>query len=113
MNHLKAVCPQCKFPFAIAIPFKLPRSQQQNKYYWGCVVDIPAREIGYTSEEMHEAYKWMFLRMHEEGRPETVRSTTSLNTAEFKEYIDKCVMWCAEQGFVIPDATSVIEEETK
>jgi hypothetical protein len=45
--------------------------------------------------------------MHEEGKPETVKSTTLLSTVEFSEFVEKCRQWAAEQGFNIPDPTKV------
>jgi hypothetical protein len=45
----------------------------------------------------------MFLRRIESGKPETVRSTTSLSTKEFGTYCEQCRQWAAEQGFNIPD----------
>ena len=83
--------------------FKKQRSNAQNNWYWGCVVAIPAEHIGYTSEEMHEAYKFMFLRRKNVGKPITVKSTASLSTVEFSKYVENCRMWCAENGYIIPD----------
>src|SRR3990167_9562383 len=83
--------------------FKKQRSNAQNNWYWGCVVAIPAEHIGYTSEEMHEAYKFMFLRRKNVGKPITVKSTASLSTVEFSKYVESCRMWCAENGYIIPD----------
>jgi len=89
------------------------RTNQQNKWYWACVVGIPAEHYGYLAEEMHEAYKFMFLRKHEEGKPETVRSSTELSTKEFAEYCEQCRIWAAEQGFNIPspDEVSYTDED--
>lgn len=84
-----------------------PRTNQQNAWYWACVVAIPAEHFGYTPEEMHEAFKFLFLKKHEEGKPDTVRSTTDLTTKEFSEYVETCREWAAKQGLVIPDAESV------
>jgi len=84
------------------------RSIQQNRYYWGCIVDILAEEFGYTKEECHEALKWQFLRKHEEGKPDTVKSTTELSTIEFNEYNDQIKVWAStEYGIVIPDPNQV------
>ena len=82
---------------------KKNRTLSQNNWYWSCVVGIAAEHFGYEPDEMHEAYKFMFLRKHTEGKPETVRSTTSLSTVEFSEYVEKCRQFCSEEGIVIPD----------
>jgi len=83
------------------------RSNVQNAWYWSCVVSIPAEHFGYTPDEMHEAYKFLFLKKSEEGKPLTVRSTTQLSTAEFTSYIEQCRQWCAGEGLVIPDPGEV------
>lgn len=95
---------------SVEIVVRLPRkdrSNPQNRWYWRCVVGVAAEHFGYLPEEMHEAYKFLFLRMHEGGKPETVRSTTTLSTTEFQSYTEKCQQWCAEQGVVIPDPNSI------
>lgn len=100
---IKVKCPECGADFQHFLPQRLVRTRRQNSYYWSVVVSIPAQEIGYFPEEMHDAFKIMFLKKHEEGKPETTRSTSSLTTDEFTEYISRCRHWCAEQGIYIPD----------
>lgn len=88
------------------------RTDQQNRYYWGCVVKLAGDYCGYHPDEMHETFRWLFLKRESPGRPPTVRSTTSLSTVEFTEYLDQCRQWCAEQGVVVPDPSSYYETET-
>lgn len=80
---------------------KAKRSNNQNAYYWAAHVASFAKHCGYTPEEMHEAFKWMFLRRHE-GQFPTVRSTSELNTREFTEYLEKIELLAAENGVFIP-----------
>jgi len=84
-------------------PRRKPRSDNQNRWYWACVVAIPADHFGYLPEEMHNAFKWMFLRREEPGKPATIRSSASLTTKEFSDYCEACRKFCAEQGLFIPD----------
>ena len=91
---------------------KKNRTISQNSWYWSCVVGIAAEHFGYEPDEMHEAYKFMFLRKHAEGKPETVRSTVSLTTVEFSSYVEKCRQFCAEEGIVIPDPGEIDLEPT-
>lgn len=78
------------------------RSLRQNAYYWGVVIPILGGYFGYDAEEMHEALKFHFLRVHTNILP-TVRSTASLNISEFIEYIDKVIHWAAtEFSITIP-----------
>ena len=88
-------------------PHKKDRSHNQNKYYWVAVVGIPAKHYGYLPEEMHDALKLMFLPKNEEGKPRTIRSTTTLSTVEFMEYVERCRQCAAEQGLFIPDPQTV------
>ena len=89
---------------------KSQRSLQQNKYYWGVVVEILASHCGYDPDEMHEALKVKFLS---EGQDEKtglikVRSTTKMTTDEFIKYTDKVIRWAAQDlGVFIPDPNQV------
>jgi uncharacterized C2H2 Zn-finger protein len=109
MPILKLKCPRCQNSFEYIIKERVPRSLRQNKYYWDQVVGIPAQHFGYLNEEMHRAYQLMFLRKFAEGKPETVRSTTSLDTKEFVEYVNKCREWAADNELVIPDPEQCYE----
>jgi hypothetical protein len=78
------------------------RSNNQNRYYWGVVIEILQKEIGYeTKEMMHDALRFEFLQLHTEKLP-TVRSTTDLTTVEFEEYLSRIRQWSSEQGIYIP-----------
>ena len=87
------------------------RSHRQNRYYWVAVVGIPAQHFGYLPEEMHDAFKMLFLRWEWEGKRSKVRSTTQLTTVEFSEYVEKCRQWCAEQDIFIPNPQGVSDEQ--
>lgn len=79
------------------------RSDNQNRYYWGVVIDILGSELGYNPEEMHEALKWQFLRV-EGGKIPTVKSTASLSTVEFEDYMGQIRTWASiEFGVYIPE----------
>jgi len=71
------------------------RSDRQNAFYWGVVIKEICAETGQPQAQAHAGLKQMFLKVHHEKLP-TVRSTTDLTTAEFKIYIDQCVLWAAE-----------------
>jgi len=82
------------------------RSESQNRYYWGVIVEILASHCGYTSEEMHEALKVKFLgSAHEDERGLIrVRSSAALSIDEFIRYTNEIVRWAAETlGVFIPD----------
>ena len=63
------------------------RSEKMNDYYWGVVVKTIADELGYEPKEMHKA-----LKEHLD-----VKSTAKLNTAEFKEYLERVRRFAAQK----------------
>ena len=92
---------------------KKRRSNQSNAYYWGVVIKMIADTCGYrTSEEyagIHSELKQKFLP--KAGRLQIAKSTSSLNTVEFSEYIEKVRQWAAEElGIYIPDPNEAKEE---
>ena len=82
-----------KWAWLTITKFTKQRSLNQNKYYWGVLIKILSDSIGYTPDEMHEALKWHFLRVHDERPLETVRSTTELTTTEFEDYLESVRRW--------------------
>jgi hypothetical protein len=94
------------------------RSSQANRFYWGVV--LPAftefrhgQGEEFDDEQAHEFFKLKFLRKTVvnmttgEAIGSTVRSTTTLSTTEFAEYIDKITAWLSEFGIQVQDAMSV------
>ena len=87
---------------------KTKRSDVQNNYYWGVVIELLSKELGYDQDEMHEILKYKFLKT-KNGEMEYVKSTTKLTTGEFEEYLDKIKRWSAEfLRVVIPDPNESI-----
>ena len=88
----------------IITKYKRKRTLPQNRYYWGVVIKILSNHTGYTDDEMHDALKWLFLRVKRDGLPDTCGSTKKLNTDDFNEYLDKIKIWAStEMGCYIPD----------
>lgn len=81
------------------------RSDNQNRYYWAVIIKILSTYFGYEQEEMHEALKMMFLKVHGgDGKPDTIRSTSKLTTLEFNDYIDRVIRWASKDfSIVLPD----------
>ena len=87
-----------------------PRSLRQNAFYWGVVIEILSNHFGYEPEEMHNALKFQFLRFRSDKSPDlvSVKSTTRLSTEEFNNYVNRVVIWAAqEHGIFIPDPRQV------
>ena len=59
-----------------------PKSDQQRKYYWGCLMKIVADETGMDPLEVHAYCKEKFL-------PHNIESTEVLSTVEEEEYHTK------------------------
>lgn len=86
-------CPKCHFQYVLTT-----RSNPQNAYYFGVIVDMISQETGNELEETHELLKVRFLK------PIGKKSTTQLTTVEFNTYIEKIQRWSAQElGCVIPD----------
>jgi len=80
------------------------RSQAQNAYYWGVVLDTFSREAAggsYTKDEWHGLLTCRFLKttMNVKDRvEETIRSTSKMTTKEFSEYLEQ-VIWYGREMF--------------
>ena len=88
-------------------PFRAKRTIPQNAYYWGVVLKTISKETGYTSEELHEFFKRIYLKKEIVigGKTyETSISTRKLKTDQFSEYIEKI------KGFVFLKLDLVIPE---
>jgi hypothetical protein len=102
--------------------YRKPRTNRQNAYYFGVVLDRFVRfrhEQGeeFDAEMAHEFFKLKFLRRavvnKETGEivGQTTRSTTALDTAEFGEYLDKVIAWMADYGIRVPPPSTYYESE--
>jgi hypothetical protein len=99
----------------VIIKRKGKRSNPQNRYYWGIVVEeirLKLLEFGdkYTPEEIHEGLKAKF---NPKGTADvdggaifiTGSTTTEMNKEEFGAYLDLIIKWAAESlGITIPEA---------
>ena len=76
------------------------RSIMQNNYYWKCIVQVLAEELGYFNDEMHDTLKvkfaseWQSVEINEKQIGlQTVNSTARMNTKEFEVYADQIRIW--------------------
>jgi len=99
---------------------KKSRSNEQNRYYWGCVIPIVRdafRDAGHliTQEDTHLMLRAKFLTealpIGEDGEfIDHIKSTTELTTLDMTIYIDNIRYWCAEfLGITIPEPNEQIE----
>lgn len=96
---------------------KKHRSTQQNRYYWGVIVELIKNylqevdpQVIWTPEKVHDIIKFKFLRCQRVNQDtaeiefEYTRSTTDLSTSEFMDLIAQIQQWSAETfGLYIPD----------
>jgi hypothetical protein len=85
----------------IGSPEKM-QSCSQRRYYWAVVVEIIADYFGYTPEEMHEIFKPMFFKEHNDKGFEYIKSTTAYLTVEFEAKLSNIRRWAATRGIYIP-----------
>lgn len=77
------------------------RSNMQNRYYWGFLVQPVADELGYDREVMHDHFKKLFLGYEEYDMPDgttthKLKSTTDETTITFEDYTAKIRQWASE-----------------
>lgn len=79
------------------------RSNEQNRYYWGVVLNLISKETEHHPEELHEFFKSKYLIDHisiktSKGLIEdkTIKSTTKLNTKDFELYLEDCRKWALD-----------------
>lgn len=90
---------------------KKPRSDRQNAYYWGVMIDILAKHFGYTPDEMHESLKWQFLRVPDAPIP-LVKSSAKLTTVEFEDYAANVRQWAAQEHSINIPLPNEVDFET-
>tara|TARA_R100000781_G_scaffold106687_1_gene70747 strand:- start:55 stop:438 length:384 start_codon:yes stop_codon:yes gene_type:complete len=76
------------------------RSNMQNNYYWACIVQPLANELGYFPDEMHDTLKvkfsseWQSIDINDKQIGlQTVKSTATMNTKDFEVYADQIRIW--------------------
>ena len=76
------------------------RTNMQNNYYWACIVQALANELGYYPDEMHDILKVKFASEWEtipiEDKTigiQKINSTARMNTKEFEVYADQIRIW--------------------
>ena len=76
------------------------RSNMQNNYYWACIVQPLANEIGYFPDEMHDILKvkfsseWQSIDINDKQVGlQVINSTATMNTKEFEVYAEQIRVW--------------------
>ena len=96
--------------------YRKPRSDRENRYYWGVIIKMLAEEFGSNkdgveaSDWWHEFLKTKFLKeirykkfKNKQLRLVRVKSTTELSTVEAEKYYEDIRRWAAtELQFYLP-----------
>ena len=76
------------------------RSNMQNSYYWKCIVQGLAEELGYFPDEMHDLLKvkfsseWNSIEINDRNVGiQVVKSTARMDSKAFEIYADQIRMW--------------------
>lgn len=108
------LCPQCGYTTG-----KPQRSNQQNRYYHGVVLERLANsEIGYDKEEWHEILKHKFLKKwvtlkDRNGKFEEIeitQSTKELDTKGFEDFMTNARQWASTLSIWIPEPNEISME---
>lgn len=82
------------------------RSNPQNAFYWGVVLKVFGDFMGESPENLHLLFRQRLLGCETKTIQGTeiteLKSTTSLTTKEFTDYIDKIRFTASEMGCEIP-----------
>lgn len=84
------------------------RTLKQNSYYWLCM-EFLAEELGEDPNELHSTFKAMFLVDRSKKLP-IVKSTTTLNSLEMTEYIEKIRRAMANLGIKMPNPEDLCDQ---
>lgn len=89
------------------------RSDRQNAWYWGQILELLSQKTGYTPDELHEYCKSRFIPKRLaicDGNGVVIDdrviggSTTKLSRSEMTDYCEAIRQFAAEDmGLVIPD----------
>lgn len=85
------------------------RSDEQNRYWWGVVVQTFCQHLeGWTPEDVHtylcgEIWGWERIEGLGKARLRPVKRSSRLNKVEFAEMVARAQQIGAEHGIYIPD----------
>jgi hypothetical protein len=90
---------------------KKKRSNEQNRWYWGCILKLISEHTGDDPEDLHEALKAHLSPKHIVGNVVVASGTRYLDTVDFGQYCEKVRRWAAEElNINIPDPNEVVRD---
>ncbi len=103
-QHLRSL--EGKEVSLVVRPARKEPSDPQRKYYFGVVVALCGEHLGYSKDEMHEAFK-VALLMDRTGPLPKVGRFSTLDSAERTRFIDDARRIAAEVGCQTPNPGEV------
>lgn len=92
------------------VKYNKVRSNAENRYYHGVVLELLSEYTGYTADEMHDILKAMFLsekqrlKWDKRKKIQIQKSTSTLTTVQFEKFLEDVRRWAAsELGCYIPN----------
>lgn len=90
---------------------KKRRSDDQNRYLWGCVYPTILKSgqlEGWTAEDLHEfflgeVFGWETVTGFGRKRMRPIRRSSGLSTTEFSDFVSRIQQRMAEVGVYVPD----------
>ena len=80
------------------------RSNMQNNYYWACIVQPLASELGYFPDEMHDCLKvkfaseWQSIDINDRQIGlQVINSSARMNTKDFEVYAEQIRIWALSE----------------
>jgi hypothetical protein len=80
------------------------RSNMQNNYYWACIVQPLASELGYFPDEMHDCLKvkfaseWQSIDINDrQVGLQVINSSARMNTKDFEVYAEQIRIWALSE----------------
>ena len=80
------------------------RSMLQNNYYWKCIVQMLADELGYYPNEMHDILKvkfaseWQSIEVNNNKVGlQVINSTATMDTKAFEIYAEQIRIWALSE----------------
>lgn len=87
---------------------KRERTLRQNSYLWGVVYAYISEHTGHSAEELHDAFKQMFLGRNfitmGDKEIEVTKTSTTLTAEEFGEFVDRIIEFAGTLSIAIPPA---------
>jgi hypothetical protein len=84
------------------------RSNEQNRWYWGCILKLISEHTGDDPQDFHDALKAHLSPKRIVGNVIIASGTRYLDTIDFGQYCEKVRRWAAEElNINIPDSNEV------